>query len=64
MANTWSNERFSPTMMITCLIGVVVLPSFAPGRGRHERPGGEGRGRARLRGLFAVKLTARRRVPV
>ena len=27
MANRWSNERFSPTMTITCLIGVTVLAS-------------------------------------
>src|SRR5215831_18441326 len=27
VANRWSNERFSPTMTITCLMGVAVLAS-------------------------------------
>src|SRR5262245_13517559 len=27
VAKRWSNERFSPTMTITCLMGVTVLPS-------------------------------------
>src|SRR5262249_13513459 len=27
VANRWSNERFSPTMTTTCLIGVTVLAS-------------------------------------
>jgi hypothetical protein len=31
VAKRWSNERFSPTMTITCLMGVAVLESPARG---------------------------------
>src|SRR5580658_477144 len=31
VAKTWSKERFSPMMTMTCLMGDFVLPSFLPG---------------------------------